>query len=471
MKKELISILVTMLLAGIVAFYKDSIPKEVLVILLPSLIALGSAGIVFSMRKTYSEHIVLNPQMKEEISELCKELNESLFKPYSRLFDFKDPITNNTKDNDINNEINKTKLRIIEMRNSYERLHSKIIGYERIQDDFDQTSSELIDVLMSVKLTAEILDNLITSAVQHINNTTEPLSKGILNIKQTLHQYIDKINSWKLELTSVSSGKNFESMITDYKKQDDDFTVINEVIKTIFEKLKSGFSNLSQTNDKIIKNTGLIQEISEKIKILSINASIEAARATEAGKGFKVVAGEVKKLSNDTQSAINAILPVMQITQTIIIDLADEFDKGYGVILEKLTSARKQSKLFYDGLSIYHDDLNNLFLYVENLLNGINKDINIISPIFQSSNLAVQQIDNIKRIMELSMSKRKGTMEFIFEEYDKEKLKLRYEEMIEGVKKIITTDPEVQTINGIIKAKNLGNSITKNRKEDTIELF
>jgi methyl-accepting chemotaxis protein len=75
-----------------------------------------------------------------------------------------------------------------------------------------------------------------------------------------------------------------------------------------------------------------IQNISAQTNLLSFNASIEAARAGNEGKGFRVIANEVKKLSNDTsktseeinhnvENLVNSIASLEKITQKNSADL------------------------------------------------------------------------------------------------------------------------------------------------------
>ena len=64
---------------------------------------------------------------------------------------------------------------------------------------------------------------------------------------------------------------------------------------------------LLQSAEQINKIVRIVQNIAGQTKILSLNASIEAARAGRHGAGFAVVAGEVKKLSEDTSAAVKRI--------------------------------------------------------------------------------------------------------------------------------------------------------------------
>lgn len=79
-----------------------------------------------------------------------------------------------------------------------------------------------------------------------------------------------------------------------------------------------------------------IQSISFNINLLSLNASIEAARAGRAGKGFGVVASEVRRLANDTSSEATKIPTLLQQLDGIFAGLQDVSDKTTQQIQERL---------------------------------------------------------------------------------------------------------------------------------------
>ena len=115
-----------------------------------------------------------------------------------------------------------------------------------------------------------------------------------------------------LNLSEISDsiGKSADGMIgTNQKTVDnleqtlDQFTDISMQVQKIEESGRLFFNQFSQLNTEIVsieKFIVAIQSIAMNTQLLAFNASIEAAHAGQAGKGFRVIANEIKKLSSST---------------------------------------------------------------------------------------------------------------------------------------------------------------------------
>lgn len=108
------------------------------------------------------------------------------------------------------------------------------------------------------------------------------------------------------------------------KSSEDLANSLSEISKVI-ENVSSEVQNVATSNDNVLsemkatndemKNTdeilNLVQNIARQTNLLGLNAAIEASRAGELGKGFSVVAGEIRKLSGSSSEAIKQINSIL----------------------------------------------------------------------------------------------------------------------------------------------------------------
>ena len=96
--------------------------------------------------------------------------------------------------------------------------------------------------------------------------------------------------------------------------------------------MNSAMTRIIQSSEEMTGIVKIINDISERINLLSLNAAIEAARAGDAGRGFAVVADEISKLADQTASSIKSI-------DTLIRTNESEIGKGnqnVGAAVEKI---------------------------------------------------------------------------------------------------------------------------------------
>lgn len=115
----------------------------------------------------------------------------------------------------------------------------------------------------------------------------------------------------------------------------------NDIIKNTAANIMKYTDNLLASVTAIQEFAKDIQSISDKTNMLSLNASIEAARNGEAGRGFSVVAEQMRKLANDTKSSSIKILEVLDELADSVSKMNNNLSEQEKTQTEQLQSTQK----------------------------------------------------------------------------------------------------------------------------------
>ena len=158
---------------------------------------------------------------------------------------------------------------------------------------------------------------------------------------------------------------------------------LNEIIKELTQSLSqitagtksvaAGVQDLADMNSSLLEKTNettvkakntdkivnMIKEISDQTNLLGLNASIEAARAGELGRGFSVVAEEIRKLSDTSKESINKIDTIIKEISTGINNIDTGLVDINGVS-QNQSSAIEEIAASLDALEVIVEELNHL---------------------------------------------------------------------------------------------------------------
>jgi methyl-accepting chemotaxis protein len=165
----------------------------------------------------------------------------------------------------------------------------------------------------------------IASAAEQLSAVTEQTSAGVNSQKIETDQVATAMHEMTATVQEVARNAEEASeaaVAADQQAREGD-KVVGEAIAQI-ERLAREVGNstaamgdLKRESDKIGSVLDVIKSVAQQTNLLALNAAIEAARAGEAGRGFAVVADEVRHLASNTQNSVEQIRTVIEALQQL----------------------------------------------------------------------------------------------------------------------------------------------------------
>ena len=222
-----------------------------------------------------------------------------------------------------------------------------------VADSFNLTIRSLRDIVSQVKRAAAAVNN---AALQN-EDFARSLSADALRQAEEISNSLNSIQEMTDSIQEVASNAREAANVTAQATEaaarggeavDRTVSGILEIRETVAETTRK-VKRLAESSQEISKIVALISQIASRTNLLALNASIEAARAGESGRGFAIVADEVRQLADRAAKASKEIEQIVLQIQSETGNVMTAMEEGTQLVIEG-TRRAEQAKNSLDEI-------------------------------------------------------------------------------------------------------------------------
>ncbi len=250
-----------------------------------------------------------------------------------------------------------------------------IIGYF-FTESFSKPIRESVNILStSIRQISSVIDNHDKTAAMQSASVSETTTT-LENISNS-----SKESAEESELATSRAGSAQELSAAGHTSVSEMINSIEE-LKTKVSSIAEQILRLSEKNSQISGIISLVSELANETNMLALNAAVEAARAGENGKGFEVVAVEIRKLADESKKSAVKI-------QEIIGEIKNATDSTVMVTEEGVKQAEESSRLgtkVLDSFEGINSSVSSVFGSIEKISTNLKQQSYSISEIVFAMN-------------------------------------------------------------------------------------
>jgi len=221
-------------------------------------------------------------------------------------------------------------------------INNMVVTFQSIVTEIKEATEELSQDADDLNVTSHKMENESQNQAAFIEETTsanEELMASIENVAASTDHQAEKVTQTSSAMEELAASTR---VVGDNSKKVYEVTekTVTEARKTegILKDTTNSINQISESSKKIVDIVAIINDISEQINLLSLNAAIEAARAGEHGKGFAVVSEEISKLADMTAQSTKEI-------ETLINTSRRDVETGSSLVQQTATAITVMIKM------------------------------------------------------------------------------------------------------------------------------
>ncbi len=255
-----------------------------------------------------------------------------------------------------------------QLENTLDNLKALIKKSKQTSEITDNSVKELVDMVGVISQSSKELTSAFSSISAGSNIQIDKAIVGI-NVGHTLSQFSEEIRN---------NADAMKQSAMEVIKMSDKGTVSIANLSDMQHKNHSYMNSMSEAVNSLVRKTNDIVEFSDTIlniaketKLLALNASVEAAKAGESGKGFRIIAMSIQKLAEKSdikaKEINNSITEIIGVTQETINKLiqSNEVVNEQSIIVDKTV---EMFQSFKETISASIDQINHMYGKISELL-------------------------------------------------------------------------------------------------------
>ncbi|WP_391558406.1 methyl-accepting chemotaxis protein [Robertmurraya sp.] len=274
------------------------------------------------------------------------------------------------------------------------QLRSMIQEISAVSSAVNDRSGELTLASLEVKAASQ----QVASTMEELSAGAEEQAHSSSMLAEMMDVYLTKVDQATNSGTVIKDSSNHVLSLTNQghdlmQKSQAQMKTINEIMNSSVEKVQG----LNERTKKINSLVKVIQDIASQTNLLALNAAIEAARAGEHGRGFAVVADEVRKLAEQVTLSVGDITNIVNGIQVESNDVVNSLKDGYDQVERGTQQINVTGETFN---RIYHS-VNEMSTHVKEISTSLdeissqtiymNKSIESIVSVSQESAAGIEE--------------------------------------------------------------------------------